>query len=264
MSEEESHPPSIWLHAKRKLVHWRSTFAGTMLHVLIAVTVVGLMLYCAFTNMNTQQAIMVSSENNHKLMKEIQQLKSNTTAMVTDMMTELKELRAAHEVQEVRLEEARATISRLKEVITVLNTSKAAKATVDELIKNQKQLDSEKVDRTEFEVLSANVTSLRETSSQADEEIKELVRTGLDTVSADVQSLIKATDKHRDRLDDVEKNLQRHQSSVKQQLSEISSSTSSLSSDISQNRYDIQGFESNIPEQNNNPTLWNVISNTFG
>ena len=346
MSEEESHPPSS---SKRKL---RSLFGGInwmqlLLHVLITVTVAGLMLYCAFTNMNTQQAIMVSSENDHKLMEEIQQLKSN-------MMTELKELRAAHEVQEVRLEEARAMISRLEEVITALNTSKAAKATVDELANNQKQLEYEKVDKTEFENLSDNVTLLRETTSaadeeihreltesvaelevtkvdktefevlsdnvtllreatsaadknirqelgerikeletkkvdkrefeilsgdvtsleeastQADKEIKELMRTGLDSISADVQSLTKATNKHRDRLDDMEQTIKEHHSSVQQQLSDISSSTSSMSSDIRQNRYDIgdvktsfEDLKNNIPEQNN-PTLWNVFHNTFG
>ena len=106
------------------------------------------------------------------------------------------------------------------------------------------------MDKREFEILSGDVTSLEEASTQAD---KELMRTGLDSISADVQSLTKATNKHRDRLDDVEQTIEEHHSSVRQQLSDISSSIPSMSSDIRQNRDDIEAsfedLKSNIPNK---------------
>ena len=83
-------------------------------------------------------------------------------------------------VTKVKLDDTTGKIAELEEglsgtetAITSLNVNKASKATVDGLAVRLGDLEIGKVDRTQFEVLSGNVTSLRETTSAADKDIRQ-------------------------------------------------------------------------------------------
>ena len=83
-------------------------------------------------------------------------------------------------VTKVKLDDTTGKIAELEEglsgtetAIASLNVSKASKAIVDGLTERVEELEIGKVDKTEFEILSGNVTSLRETISAVDEDIRQ-------------------------------------------------------------------------------------------
>ena len=84
----------------------------------------------------------------------------------------------AMEKTDYHLKDAMAKIRELENKLdhaqNMIDEIEANKTTVDQLIERVEQLEKEKSDRTEFEeVLSGNATSLRETTSAADEDIRQ-------------------------------------------------------------------------------------------
>ena len=118
-------------------------------------------------------------ENIHDtLLERIEQLERNMTDRLaqlrSDYATALKEVQEEwngdlHNAM-YRMSEVETELSSARAAITVLNSTKASRVNVERLTS---ELDARKVDKAEFEILSHNLTLLRESTSREDEEIRE-------------------------------------------------------------------------------------------
>ena len=121
----------------------------------------------------------VSDENIHDtVLERIEQLERN----MTDRLAQLRNdyATALTEVQEewngdlhnamYRMSEVESELSSARAAIAVLNSTKASRVNVERLTS---ELDARKVDKAEFEILSHDLTLLRESTTREDEEIRE-------------------------------------------------------------------------------------------
>ena len=131
----------------------------------------------------TKQNLSLTNESLHNATTRIIQLEiklsnvTDRTSMIesnlSQLTTEQIQIRNDLNGTTLRTTVVETELVDIKIEVLFLNDTKASKVVVDEITDRVEDLETGKVDKTEFEVLSDNVTSLREDTSQADEDIRE-------------------------------------------------------------------------------------------
>ena len=152
----------------------------------------------------TKQDLITTNDSLHDARKQISQLERDLSNM-TDRTSMIERDQLEHTIEQMQMrEDLNATGEKLNNALDIiilledgltntthrtavveaellnikievlsLNDTKASKVVVNEITDRVADLETEKVDKTEFANLSDNVTSLREDTSQADEDIRE-------------------------------------------------------------------------------------------
>ena len=126
------------------------------------------------SNMTTRMTVMEELQrqltNDHTQTREqlnsTREIVHNARASITVLEDGLNDTKHRTSVVEGELANTKMEVSSL-------NETKASKVSVDQLTERLVELEIGKVDKTEFEDLSDNVTSLRETTSAADKDIRQ-------------------------------------------------------------------------------------------
>jgi predicted PurR-regulated permease PerM len=175
-SLEESHPqPMHWLaQVKKKMGRERNVYlVAAVVLSLAAVVVTAIWVGPIIGNQNKKisetesQLTHEAKKMYEELLEKFHQLEAETKECEEKCS---KELTALQEEVNEKLQ-TKAGIFEVELEIAALKATKASKMAFDGLTAQVELLDKEKVHKTEFKILVANLTSLREASSEADENL---------------------------------------------------------------------------------------------
>jgi hypothetical protein len=186
-SLEESHPqPMHWLaQVKKKMGRERNVYlVAAVVLSLAAVVVTAIWVGPIIGNQNKKisdtesqlahEAKLSDGKMYEELLEKFHQLEAKTAARLNQLEEKCsKGLTALQEEMKTVNEklQTKAGIFEVELEIASLNATKASKMAFDGLTAQVELLDKEKVHKTEFKILVANLTSLREASSEADENL---------------------------------------------------------------------------------------------